>query len=86
MGNLGVTPPFNIFPIVPNDKSIFVIELMQNVETLTVPNIRYSLIERIYFVIFLYWVSTLLSRVPSLSCSSAMMAGGGAGRGGVGSS
>ena len=79
-------PHFNGFPMVPNDKSIFVIELMQNVETLTVPNIKYSLIERIYFVIFLYWVSTLLSRVPSLSCSSPMMAGGGAGRGGVESS
>ena len=51
------------------------------------PNyINDSLIDKVYFVIFLYWVSTLLSRVPSLSCSSAMMAGGGAGRGGVGSS
>ena len=51
------------------------------------PNyINDSLIDKVYFVIFLYWVSTLLSRVPSLSSSSAMMAGGGAGRGGVGSS
>ena len=51
------------------------------------PNyINDSLIDKVYFVIFLYWVSTLLSRMPSLSSSSAMMAGGGAGRGGVGSS